>query len=227
VYQKPVVQWRISEKVPLENPFWEYSQRKIAGELALREQEAVPYTIVRPSHTVRTRFPTQLGEGDQAVGRMQAGLPIVVPGDGTSLWPLMRSEDFARPFVRLFGKKAALGEDFHITTDFAFTWDAIYRAAGRGVGAEGEIVHVPTETLLRFNPDWTGGLIGDKMYSVLFDNTKVKPVVGDFACEGDVDKVLAAPCAAYLRRAAAGPIARPLDGLFDRIIREQRAVGAR
>jgi nucleoside-diphosphate-sugar epimerase len=225
-YQKPVVQYRITEAVPLINPFWEYSQRKIAGENVLREQTEVPYTIVRPSHTVRTRLPAALSEGDQAISRMQDGLPVIVPGDGTSLWTLTRCEDFAPPFVRLFANKMALGEDFHITSDHAFTWDQIYQAIGRGVGAKAELVHVPSETLVRFQPDWIGPLLGDKIYSVLFDNSKLKAVVGDFDCEGDIDRVVAAPCAAYRhRQATTGSTPRPLDPLFDRIISEQRAVG--
>jgi nucleoside-diphosphate-sugar epimerase len=226
VYEKPVVHYRITEAVPPVNPFWDYSQRKIAGENVLREQSDLPYTIVRPSHTVRTRLPAALSEGDQAAARMQAGLPVIVPGDGTSLWTLTRSEDFARPFVRLFANEGALGEDFHITSDHAFTWDQIYRAIGRGVGATAEVVHVPADTLVRCHAEWIGPLLGDKIYSVLFDNSKVKAVAGDFDCEGDLDRILAAPCAAYRqRRATAGPAARPLDAVFDRIIAQQRAIG--
>jgi nucleoside-diphosphate-sugar epimerase len=225
-YQKPVRHCPITERVPLENPFWDYSQRKIAAERVLREQTVVPYTIVRPSHTVRTRFPTLVSEGDQAAARMQAGLSVVVCGDGTSLWTLTRSEDFALPFVGLFGKAAALGEDFHITSDHAFTWDQIYQAIGRSVGAEAGLVHVPSDALVRFEPAWVGPLFGDKMWTALFDNAKVKAVAGDFTCEGDLDRILAAPAAAYRQRLAAGPVARPLDALFDRIIAAQDAVGA-
>jgi nucleoside-diphosphate-sugar epimerase len=225
-YQKPVAHYRVTEAVPLTNPFWEYSRRKIACEMLLREQDAVPYTIVRPSHTVRTRLPAAFSEGDQAAARMQAGLRVVVPGDGTSLWPLMRAEDFAPPFVRLLANARALGEDFHIASDHAFTWDQIYLAIGRGIGVKAELVHVPTDTLVRIEPEWIGPLVGDKIYSVLFDNSKVKSIVGDFACEPDIDRVLAAPCAAYLkRRATMGPVARPLDAAFDRAIAGQQAIG--
>jgi nucleoside-diphosphate-sugar epimerase len=225
-YQKPVVHYRVTERVPLVNPFWEYSRRKAACELLLRGQGDVPYTIVRPSHTVRTRVPAAFGEGDQMASRMQAGLPVVVPGDGTSLWPIMRVDDFAPPFVKLLGEPRALGEDFHIASDCAFTWNQIYQAIGHGIGAEAELVHVPTDTLVKIEPEWTGPLLGDKIYSVLFDNSKVKAIVGDFACEPDIDRVVAAPCAAYLaRRAALGPVARPFDAAFERAIAGQRAVG--
>ena len=152
-YRKPVTDFTITERVPLQNPFWEYSRLKAACEQVLQQQTDVPYTIVRPSHTTRTRLPTALSEGDQLASRMPRGLPVVVPGDGTALWPLTRSEDFAVPFVRLFGNAAALWEDFHITTDHAFTWNDIYRAIGRGVGASAELAHVATDTLVRYQPD--------------------------------------------------------------------------
>jgi nucleoside-diphosphate-sugar epimerase len=226
-YRKPVTDFTITERVPLENPFWEYSRLKAACEQVLRQQADVPYTIVRPSHTTRTRLPTALSEGDQLASRMLRGLPVVVPGDGTTLWPLTRSEDFAVPFVRLFGNAAALWEDFHITTGHAFAWNDIYRAIGRGVGARAELVHVATETLVRYQPEWVGPLLGDKVYSLLFDNSKVKAVAGDFACETDIDRVVAASCAACLQRLGQAPLtAAQLDPLFDRIIAEQRAVGA-
>jgi nucleoside-diphosphate-sugar epimerase len=225
-YQKPVRHFRITEAVPLENPFWEYSRRKAACEQVLREQTELPYTIVRPSHTTRTRLPAALSEGDQGASRMLRGLPVIVHGDGATLWPVTRSEDFAVPFVRLFGNDRALSEYFHITTDHAFTWDEIYRAIGRGIGASAEIVHVASDTLIRYEPEWIGPVIGDKMYSLLFDNSKVKAVVGDFACEADIDRVLAAPCAAFLQRlGGAAPAPGPWDPLFDRIIAEQRALG--
>ena len=185
----------------------------------------MPYTIVRPSHTTRTRLPTAFSEGDQLVSRILRGLPVLVHGDGATLWPLTRSEDFAAPFVRLFGNARALGQAFHITTDYAFTWNDIYRGIGRGVGGTADIIHVATDTLIRYHPDWIGPLLGDRAYSLLFDNAKVKAVAGDFSCETDIDRVLAAACAASLQRVRSAPIeAGSLDPLFDRIIAEQRGL---
>src|SRR5690606_4039741 len=100
-----------------------------------------PWTNVRPSQTVRTTLPTVLNEGDVVGYRMLAGKPLLSMGDGNSLWTLTRAEDFAVPFVQLFGKSAALGEDFHITGDVGFTWDAIYQTLARGLGVEANIVH--------------------------------------------------------------------------------------
>jgi nucleoside-diphosphate-sugar epimerase len=226
-YQKPVRHFRITEETPLENPFWEYSRKKAACEAVIRAQREVTWTIVRPSHTTRTRVPAVMAEGDQAASRMLRGLPIIVQGDGTNLWPVTRCEDFAPPFVRLFGNRRALNDHFHITADHAFTWNEIYEAIGRGIGARAEIVHVPTDTLIRYNPEWIGPILGDKAYSVFFDNSKVKGVVGDFHCVTDIEAVVAGSCAAFhARLGGKGPAPGPLDPLFDRIVAEQRALGA-
>jgi nucleoside-diphosphate-sugar epimerase len=225
-YQKPVRHYVITEKTPLENPYWEYSRQKAACEQLLREQGKLPYTIVRPSHTVRTRLPTSAGDGATVVSRMLRGRPVIVHGDGTSLWTLTRSVDFSVPFVRLFGNPAALGEDFHITADRSFTWDQIYAAIGAGLGATPDIVHVPTDTLVRYHPDWEGGLVGDKMWSVTFDNSKVRRVAGAFACAETLDEILAEPLRlAKANVAVAGPQAVELDALMDRIAAEQSALG--
>jgi nucleoside-diphosphate-sugar epimerase len=224
-YKKPVDSWPITEATPLDNPYWEYSRKKAACEATLTGQSRLPYTIVRPSHTVRTHFPTGMSEREAVASRLRRGLPVVVHGDGTSLWTLTRAEDFAVPFVRLFGKPAAIGETFHLTADHAYSWNQIYQAMATALGVSAEIVHVPSETLIRFRPDWEGPLLGDKAHSVVFDNSKIKGVVGDFTCARDLQDVLASPLAAYWQRAGTGPAEPdPLDPLFDSIVAAQRKV---
>ena len=147
-YQKPAHHYVITEKTPLENPYWQYSRDKIACETMLREQSALKWTIVRPSHTVRTGMPLAIGDGDAVARRLLRGAPVIVHGDGKSLWTLTRSADLAVPFVKLLGNGQALGEDFHITGDRGFTWDEITDAIAAGLGVEAKIVHVPTDTLV-------------------------------------------------------------------------------
>jgi nucleoside-diphosphate-sugar epimerase len=152
---------------------------------------------------------------------------VLVAGDGTAIWTVTRSEDFAKPFVKLFGNKAAIGEDFHITGDVGFTWDAIYLTIGRGLGVEARIVHVPTDTLIRYKPDWIGPLLGDKTYTTLFDNSKIKRVAGGFTCETDLTKILEQAVLHFKRRQAAKtPYSTELDPLIDRIIADQEALGS-
>jgi nucleoside-diphosphate-sugar epimerase len=226
VYEKPARHYVITENTPAINPFWKYSQDKIACETLLRGSEGLPWTIVRPSHTVRTGLPTMMGPADTIVQRMLDGKPIIVAGDGATPWTLTRSADFAVPFVRLFGHPGALGEVFHITSDRAYTWDAIHEAIAAGLGVEARIVHVPTDTLVRFNPEWEGPLRGDKSWSALFDNTKIKHLVGDFECAEVLETVLEEPLGHLRQRLGAGlTVDKAFDSLVERIAGEQSALG--
>jgi len=227
VYEKPASHYIITEETPAVNPYWVYSQQKIACEALLKAEKTLPWTIVRPSHTVRNGLPTMMNEGDSIAQRMLAGKPVLVAGDGTTPWTLTRSADFAMPFVGLFGKPAALGETFHITSDHAYTWDAIYKTIAAGLGVEAHIVHVPTDTLVRYRAEWEGPLMGDKTWAALFDNSKVKRVAGDFTCAEKLEDVLAESIAHLKARLEAkGPVVGELDALTDRIAREQSALGA-
>jgi nucleoside-diphosphate-sugar epimerase len=210
---------------PAVNPYWPYSQAKIACE-DLMKASGLPWTNVRPSHTVRSGLPTTLNEGDAVAYRMLAGKPVIVAGDGTAIWTLTRSEDFAKPFVKLFGNPGALHEDFHITGDVGFTWDAIYTSIGKALGVETRIVHVPTDTLIRYKPDWAGPLLGDKTWTTLFDNSKIKRVAGEFTCETDLDAILAEPIRYFRKRQADRvPYSTDNEALVDRIIADQEALG--
>lgn len=176
-YQKPVARLPITESTPLRNPFWQYSRDKIAAEDALvhaYREHAFPMTIVRPSHTYdQTKVP--IG-GWTVVERMRAGKPVMVPGDGTSLWTLTHAADLAQAFVHLLGREDVLGEAFHITREDAVPWDAIYRTIGHAAGVEPDLVHVPGDVIARIDPDSGPGYLGDKCHSVVFDNTKIKRV---------------------------------------------------
>jgi nucleoside-diphosphate-sugar epimerase len=226
VYQKPAPHYVITEKTPLENPYWQYSRDKIACEALLRAQNGLPWTIVRPSHTVRTGMPLAIGDGDAVARRLLRGAPVIVHGDGTSLWTVTRCRDFAVPFVRLFGNPKAIGDDFQITNDRAFTWDEITNAIATGLGVGASIVHVPTDTLVRYHPAWEGPLTGDKSWSALFDNSKVKGVVGDFTCAQNLPTIVEESIASFAaRNRTASQDPDELDPLMDRICAEQTGLG--
>jgi nucleoside-diphosphate-sugar epimerase len=154
VYEKPVRHYMMTERTKIENKFWQYRRDKIACERLLRDQNKLAYTIVRPSHTVRTHMPIQVGDPDAAIRRMIAGKPVIVAGDGSSLWTLTRAVDVATPLVRLLGNSAALNDDFHITTDRGFTWRQIHEAIAHGFGVEAIHAPVPSETLVRCSKEW-------------------------------------------------------------------------
>ena len=179
-YQTPPSRLPVTESTPLRNPFWEYSRNKIACEdllVAAYRESGFPVTIVRPSHTYdETSLPVE--GGWTVIDRMRRGLEVVVHGDGTSNWTLTHHEDFARAFVGLLGRSDVLGEAFHITSDEAPPWDAVYRmlAAAAGV-ADPKLVHVPSDAIAAATPGGAAGLTGDKAHSMVFDNTKIKRAV--------------------------------------------------
>ena len=178
-YQTPPARVPVTESTPLRNPFWRYSRDKIACEdLLVRayREEGFPATIVRPSHTYdQTMVP--LDGGWTAVARMRAGKPVVVHGDGTSLWTLTHHRDFAAGFVPLLGHPRTPGEAFHITSDDVLTWDQIAGALAAAAGCTPDIVHVTSEAIAAADPDWGAGLLGDKAHSMVFDNSKLRSVV--------------------------------------------------
>jgi nucleoside-diphosphate-sugar epimerase len=189
VYQKPPQHYIVTEETPLENPFWDYSQNKIACEERLWQayrQDGFPVTIVRPSLTYGpSQIPLAMGSWEHpysSVDRMKRGQKVIVHGDGTSLWVFTWNEDFAKGFLGLLGNKAAIGEDFHITSDEVLTWNQAHEEVGRALGVEPHLVHIPSDYLAAFDEHKRGSLIGDKANSLVFDNSKIKRFVPDFEC---------------------------------------------
>ena len=190
-YKKPPEGYVITEETPLENPYWEYSRNKIACEELLMEhysREGFPVTIVRPSHTYDERsVPLGVhGNGGswQVVKRIMEGKPVIIHGDGTSLWTITHNSDFAKAYVGLIGKKEAIGQAYQITSDESVSWNHIYKAIADALGVELKPFYVSSQTLADMSDyDLTGSLIGDKANSVVFDNSKIKALVHDFKAE--------------------------------------------
>jgi len=189
-YQKPPAYYVITEKTPLQNPFWQYSRDKIACEERLMQaysQDKFPVTIVRPSLTYGpSQIPLCMGSWQHPytlIERMKQGKKIIVPGDGTSLWVFTWNADFAKGFLGLFGNKDALGEAFHITSDEVLTWNQAYEEVGRALGVELDVVHIASELIAKYDDHAIGSLIGDKVNSAVFDNSKIKRFVPEFECE--------------------------------------------
>lgn len=181
-YQTPPSRLPIVESTPLRNPYWQYSRDKIACEdllVAAYRTDGFPATIVRPSHTYdRTLVPLMGGWTD--IDRMRRGRPVVVHGDGTSLWVLTHHDDFAHAFVGLLGNPQAVGDSFQITSDEVLTWNQIYDLMADAAGTHADIVHVASDTIARADAELGASLLGDRTHSVIFDNTKVKALVPDY-----------------------------------------------
>jgi nucleoside-diphosphate-sugar epimerase len=186
VYQKPPASYVVTERTPLCNPFWQYARDKISCEERLWRawrEEGFPATVVRPSLTYgETWIPCAVGGHDFTVAeRMKRGVGIIVHGDGQSLWTITHNSDFAKGLIGLMGKPEAVGEAYHITSDEVLTWDRIYQTIADAAGVEPELVHIPSEFIAAFDTRAGGSLLGDKAYSVVFDNSKIKGAVPGFA----------------------------------------------
>ena len=187
-YHKPVRDYRITEATTLANPYWQYSQNKIACEEYLMEKyrtEGFPVTIIRPSHTYGDRSMPMGVHGNrgsyQVLKRMMEGKPVIIHGDGTSLWTLTYNTDFAKGFIGLMGNPHAIGEAFQITSDETLTWNQIHEIIADALGVKLNAYHVSSEFLASVSDyGLYGGLLGDKACSVVFDNSKLKKAVPGF-----------------------------------------------
>jgi nucleoside-diphosphate-sugar epimerase len=186
-YQKPPTHPVITESTPLANPYWDYSRDKIACEELLMKayrEKGFPATIVRPSHTYETVIPVAIGSWEDftIIERMRRGGKVIIHGDGTSLWTITHSQDFAKGFVGLMCNMQSIGHSFHITSDELLNWNQIYQAVAEAAGTELKAVHITTDFICReadkIGQEWMrGNLLGDKANSAVFDNTKIKRFV--------------------------------------------------
>ncbi len=225
-YQKPPNGHVVTEATPLENPFWAYSRHKAACESLLAESlDRLPATIVRPSHTYRTRFPSPVIDGDHLAWRILNDKPVLVHDDGESLWTVTHSEDFARAFTKLLGRVEAVGSAYHITNDVAQSWNDIVDAVGETLERRPVIQQVPTDTLVGYKPEWEGPLLGDKSNSMQFDNSRIRSVIGPWECKISLQDGLDLVSAHVDARLSAGYMPdRTLDELVDRIVADRLGI---
>jgi len=198
-YQKPLSDFRITEGTPLANPYWEYSRNKIACEdylMKMYREKGFPVTLIRPSHTYDERSVPLGVHGKngswQVIKRMMDGKPVIIHGDGTSLWTMTHNSDFAKGFIGIMGNLHAIGEAIQITSDETLTWNQIYQSIADKLGVTLKPYYISSSFLAAMGDyDFEGGLIGDKANSVVFDNSKLKRLVPDFTATKRFDEGIA------------------------------------
>jgi nucleoside-diphosphate-sugar epimerase len=224
-YQKPPAHFPITESTPLVNPFWEYSRNKQACEECLLQalrREGFPATIVRPSWTydeTRVTVPVNSAKNFTLVNRLRQGKPVIVPGDGTALWTMTHASDFARGLVGLLGHGGAIGQAFHITSDEVLTWNQIYETVAAAAGApRPKLIHIASDFIAACLPEFTGGLLGDKAWSSVFDNTKIKRFVPDYVATTRFNTGVAQSIAWYDADPARQQIDAEAEANWDKLI---------
>jgi len=232
-YQKPLSSYLITESTPLANPYWEYSRNKIACEeflMAKYRECGFPVTIIRPSHTYDERSVPLGVHGNkgswQVIKRMIEGKPVIIHGDGTSLWTMTHNSDFARAFAGLMGNIHAIGEAVQITSDESLSWNQIYQAIAAVLNVPLKAVHISSDFLAQCSSyDFTGSLIGDKANSAVFDNTKLKRLVPGFCAHVRFDQGVRETIAYVLAHKDCQTEDLEFDSWCDRIIAaRERAV---
>ena len=235
-YHKPAGSYIITEGTTLANPYWQYSRDKIACEEFLMKkyrEEGFPVTIVRPSHTYDERHIPLGVHGEkgfwQVISRMLDKKPIIIHGDGTSLWTLTFNTDFAIGYTGLMGNRHAIGEAFQITSDETLTWNQIYQTIADALGVELNAYHISSYFLAAVGPQYnfTGSLIGDKAASVVFDNSRLKAIVPDMRTEVPFHKGVRIALNYILDHPECRVEDPEFDAWCDRVIREMEELKGR
>jgi nucleoside-diphosphate-sugar epimerase len=224
-YQKPPVQWLISEETPLANPFWEYSRGKIACEERLfraHREQGFPVTVVRPSLTYGdTQVPLAVNSWTRpytAVARMRARKPLIVPGDGTSVWTITHNSDFAVGLLGLLGRSEAVGQAYNVVSDEALAWDQIYRQTAAAAGVEPRLIHIASDFIVACLPEMTGSLIGDKSCSAVFDTARLRSLVPEFGTRVPFAEGIRRTIAWFDADPARQQIDAEMDASWDRLV---------
>ncbi len=148
-------------------------------------------------------------------------------GDGTQIWTLTHSRDFAPAFVGLLGQPAAIGETFQITSDEALPWNQIHTALANAAGvAAPELVHVASESIVQVIPEWSGLLLGDQAHSVIFDNSKVQRLVPNWRITTPFSIGAQEIIAFYDEHPQYQHVDESLDARMDLLVEHARTFGA-
>ena len=221
-YHKPVEDYPITENTPLHNPYWEYSRNKIACEEYLNKVKDLNVTIVRPSHTYDNKMimavMTRWGYDYAHIQRLLDGKPIIVPGDGTNVWTITHASDFANSFVYLIGNKKAYNDVFHITGNKLYTWDQLTNILAKELGVKPNIVHIPSDFIIKYMPEMEGPLLGDKSWSAIFDNSKIKSISKEYTSNIGYEDVVKNVIKYYKENPDTHKISQDYEVLYDKVV---------
>lgn len=178
VYSGPVTQIPTTETEAYHS-LGGYGQNKIACEKLLLqafEEQKFPVTIMRPSHSYGEggSIIRSFGPADTFIDRLRKQKPIVVQGDGNSLWASCHVDDVARGFIATMGNANCFGQAYNITGDEWFTWNQYHAQVAEVAGGTFDPVHIPTDTLRVAAPQFAGGTYEIFEWPSVFDNSKLK-----------------------------------------------------
>jgi nucleoside-diphosphate-sugar epimerase len=179
VYQKPATRYPVTEAEPY-GGLNDYSINKVKIEQTLRaaaQEGDFPLTIIRPAYTYgEGRGPIHsLGRGLSYLDRIRKGKPIVVHGDGSSFWTCCHRDDVARAFVQAAGNPRVVGKVYHTPGEEWMTWNDYHRRVAAAMGApEPELVHIPTDLLVRAAPKRAAIVAENFQFNNIFDTSAAR-----------------------------------------------------
>ncbi|MDA3931233.1 MAG: SDR family oxidoreductase [Tenericutes bacterium] len=222
-YHKPIEDYPITEETTLFNPYWDYSQNKIDCEEYLNSVEDLNITIVRPSHTYDNKMimavMTRRNYEYAHIQRLKDGKPIIIPGDGTSVWTITHASDFANSFVYLIGNSKAYNDVFHITGDKLYTWEQLTNIMAKSLGVEPQIIHIPSDYIIKHMPEMEGPLLGDKSWSAIFDNSKIKSISEEYTSVVGYEDVISDVLQYYNVHGELQKVSKEYETMYDKVIK--------
>jgi nucleoside-diphosphate-sugar epimerase len=176
VYRKPATRYPYTEAESY-GGLNTYSKNKVICEQRLLDAHAngdFPVTIIRPAYTYGESrgvlYP--VGSSGAYLGRIHQGKPIIVHGDGSSLWVACHIDDVARGFVGAIGNSRAFGKSYHTTGEEWMTWDRYHQGVAEALGAPPPtFVHIPTDALVKLVPDRAVSVADNFQFNNIFDNS--------------------------------------------------------
>ena len=161
-----------------------YGEKKVKCEdifMAAHARGDLAVTVMRPAHTYGEggRMLNSMGFRTTYLDRIRKGKPIIVHGDGKSLWVTCHIDDVAPTFVAAAGNPVAFGKAYHMTGEDWMTWDQYHHGVAEAMGApEPVLVHIPTDLLARVAPERAGICLGNLQFNNVFDNTAARTDLG-------------------------------------------------
>lgn len=230
VYSKPAPRYPIRENAERQpRREFQYAFDKAITEntlLEAHERGSFPLTIIRPAYTYgEGRGMLSTFGGDTYLHRIRSGKPIVVHGDGTSLWVSCHRDDVAHAFVGAAGNRRAFGKAYNVTGEEWMTWNQYHQTVAAAIGAPAPtLVHIPTDLLREAVPQRAWITAENFQFNNIFDTG---------AARTDIDFRYTIPLATGVQRIVAWLDERQripnsdLDDVDDRLIVAWQRASAR
>jgi nucleoside-diphosphate-sugar epimerase len=185
VYTKPARIYPVeegAERRPRET--FPYALEKARCERLLESAAAAgafALTILRPAHTY--------GEGSGLldsfrsppffIDRIRRGLPLIVHGDGTSLWTSCHRDDVGSVFASVADTPAARGRDYILAGDECMTWNQHWEGVAEALGKPPpSLIHIPTDLLVALEPGRASWCRENFQYDNVFRSDRAKREIG-------------------------------------------------